>query len=43
MNVQQKVLIDVIKAERAWHPVSHENSFSLYLTSKSGFENITTI
>jgi len=23
--------------------VSHENSFSVYLTSKSGFENVTTI
>jgi len=23
INVQQKVLIDIIKVERAWHPVSH--------------------
>jgi hypothetical protein len=44
INVQQKVLIDIIKVERACHPVvSHENSFSVYLRSKSGFKNVTTI
>ena len=28
MNVQRKVLIDIIKVEGAWHPVSHTKTLS---------------